>query len=74
MNLEADWSVAQDFKENERGVCEQHSWAEKLDAKFLPGAGQGGFELVHQGNGFAAGEVQVDCHKEAICSAGTLSF
>ena len=74
MNLEAGWSVAQDFKEDERGVCEQHSRAEKLDAQFLPGAGQGGFELVHQGDGIAAGEVQMDGHREAICSAGTLSF
>jgi hypothetical protein len=30
--------------------------------------------LVHQGDGIAAGEVQVDGHREAICSAGTLSF
>jgi hypothetical protein len=41
MNLEAGWSVAQDFKEDERGVCEQHPWAEKLQRPVCTSLGVG---------------------------------
>ena len=73
MNLEASWSVAQDFKEDERGVCEQHSRAEEFDSEGLFGTNQGRLKYLELGNVIPAGKIHEDSHREAMW-VGTLSF